>query len=410
MRKVSRFACISTLGLICVAPDALATTDPPTPLDARAAGMGSTAVSHVHNGAAVYHNVAALHEVKKLAITAGIATSRIGLTAPMDGPNTSVDSDSSFVPLYLIGAAYRVSDQVVLGLASYATGGFGAEYTTTNPGVSKLTLGALEISPAVEFSLTKNFALGAGYRITYVMQSAEARVPVFDAMGVPTGMFAASTAELSGFNFAGLHVGAYYRPSEMVRLGLAYRSKVNTHLEGETTTPLGPLDTESDFAFPHGFKLGAAFDAVPEKLLLALELRYLLHGEANEEIVTEYPAAPMLNRTDTLGWKDSVSAGVGLEFHATEMMPLRAGYMASTSATPGDRPGAFFPPPGLLHSIHAGAGVELESLAIDLGGYYALGGADVTSVAAVAPPAAPPPVGRYEFSTLAISLSATYRM
>ena len=53
---------------------AFATTDPPPLYDARGVGMGSTGVAHTHNAAAMFHNVAALHEVQTFTVTANFAS------------------------------------------------------------------------------------------------------------------------------------------------------------------------------------------------------------------------------------------------------------------------------------------------------------------------------------------------
>src|SRR5262245_34004004 len=98
-----------------------ATTEPPSPHDARSVGMGSTGVASTHNGAAMFHNVAALHEVEKLAITLSASPTKIDQSSPLTGPDSEVDADSTWIPLFLVGAALRVHERVVVGLAAYAT-------------------------------------------------------------------------------------------------------------------------------------------------------------------------------------------------------------------------------------------------------------------------------------------------
>ncbi|HEX6275791.1 MAG TPA: hypothetical protein VFZ53_22270, partial [Polyangiaceae bacterium] len=81
----------------------------------------------------------------------------------------------------------------------------------------------------------------------------------------------------------------------------------------------------------------------------------------------------------------------------------RLGYSFSTSATPEETAGIFVTPPGTVHGIHAGAGLELENWAFDLGGAYAFVGSDVDS-------STQGPPGRYDFNVLILSLGATFRM
>jgi long-subunit fatty acid transport protein len=396
-RRTSLAGWLTLVAMAGLAQNALATTDPPTVHDARAMAMGSTAVAHVHNGAAVYHNVAALHEVETVALTANFALVHVGQSAPVEGPNTSLDSEAAIVPQFLIGGAYRVTEQMVLGLAAYTTAGFGAEYKSSAPGFSKLQLGALEVSPALEYSLTKQFALGVGYRISHLMEKSTVHIPVMTPMGVA---IVDVTSDLSGTSFAGFHVGAYYRPTPALKLGLAYRSKTTTTLKGKATVMGQDQDQSFDFSFPHAFRLGAAYEAIPNKFSIAVETRYLLHAESNKEIVTTTGGQ---TTTQPTNWKNSFSVGLGFEYFVAENVPLRAGYMLTTSATADDRPAPFFPPPGLLHSVHAGFGLRFGSVDLDAAAYYAFGRSDVQNPA---PMSAFP--GRYTLDTLAGGVSVTY--
>jgi long-chain fatty acid transport protein len=286
-----------------------------------------------------------------------------------------------------------VHERVVVGLAAYATGGLGAEYDTP-AGDMKLTLGALEFSPGVAVGITDKLSLGLGYRVTYMMQNLE--------MPAIPNVAPASKLDLDGTNFLGVHVGIYYRPIESLKLGLAYRSKVNAELEGEMEAAGQKLDASSEFAFPHGFRIGAAFEAIPETLTLAFDVRYLLHSEANEKSVIEVPPGPPLEQD--LDWEDSINVGIGAEYNVTPMVPVRAGYGLTTSATPEDKAGPFFVPPGTLHSVHLGAGLNFEKLDFDVGAYHSWGAKDVD---ASTTPGAPTP-GRYSLKNYVIAASLTY--
>jgi long-chain fatty acid transport protein len=376
---------------------ASATTDPPAVYDGRSVAMGGTGVAHIHNAAALYHNVASLHEVEQLTVTADISPTTTTLTAPVNGPGTSSDSVSSIVPLFLVGGAYRINDRIVIGLAAYATGGFGTKYELAGPGISKLQLGAFEISPGIAVALTKELSLGVGYRASYMMQQADAKMPA--PPPAPAGTLLDSKLDLSGTNFLGFDAGVYYRPIKPLRVGLSYRSKVTTDLSGTTKVAGQSIDTTSEFSFPHAFKIGGAYEIIDDTLLVAADVKYLLHAEANKETVIKTPVG---NTTQVLDWKDSISAGLGVEYVVNALIPVRAGYRLTTSATPKDRPGPFFTPPGVLHSVHAGVGLKLQHIDVDVGGLYAWGKEDAT---APKPPALP---GTYSMKTIMGAASVTY--
>jgi long-subunit fatty acid transport protein len=390
------------LGASAVTAKAAATTQPPTTEDARVLSMGSTAAAHAHNGAALYHNVALLHEVRRYVVTGSFAGLRVAQSAPVNGPGTSVDNDPSLVPLFLLGAGYRVHDRVVVGLGAFTTAGFGSEYDTTAPGPYRLALGSLEVSPAASFALRDDLSVGVGYRITYAFQELRARVPL--PPPAPTGSSANVVSDLSGFSWFGAHVGLYYRPIEPLKFGLAYRSKTTVALSGTTTTDGEEADTSQDFSFPHGIRLGAAYEALPRRLVVALDVRYLFHAEANDELVTKTGG---VETTQELDWKDSFFMGLGIEYFVTSIITARGGYSLTTSATPQDRPAPFFLPAGLLHAFHLGGGVKFENLglAVDLGGYYGFGSSEFEGP--FVPPDGPVP-GKYTVDTLTLALGVTY--
>src|SRR6185369_15435153 len=390
-------ACLTTL-VAAVAPSARATTEPPSNYDARSLAMGSTGVANTRSATAVYYNVGELAEVKTLTLTADIAPTLVALRGPANGPGSEVDSKNSVFPTFFLGAGYRLSDRVLLGLAAYAVGGFGTEYSSVAgpPGTPRgLSVGSFEVSPAVAFEASKQFSIGVGYRVSYVMETLKLALPT-----PPMGALVDGRASLSGASFLGAHVGWYYRPLSTLRLGLSYRSKTTTKVDGKLTVGSITDDWSSEFSFPHSFRLGGAYDIIPEKLTVAWDLRYLLYSESNKELVI-HSSQP--DQVQPLNWKNTFAAGAGLEYFASPMIPVRAGYVLTQSATPKDHAGLFFVPPGLIHSIHAGLGVRLPNLDLDLGGYYAFGDSDVSN-------SSNGPPGNYGMKTYVGSLSANYHM
>jgi long-chain fatty acid transport protein len=396
MRHHLRLVASAILSCLSTARTSHATTEPPSFFDARSVGMGSTGVAYIHNGSSLFHNVAAMEGIGSLAVTGVFGPAIPSLTTPARGPNTEVKSETNIAPVFLLGGAYRLSDKIVVGAGVFGTGGFGAEYA----GLGEVMLVTVEAAPGISYAITDQLAIGLEYRISYLMQHSEVPLdPTNPALG-------RAITDMSGLNFLGAHAGVFYRPNERLRFGLVYRSKVTTELTGETETPFGTVDVESEFSNPHHFKLGTAYEAIEKKLLLALDFRYLLHGEANKEIVirtTEGPPQPPV--VQRLDWENAFVAGLGAEYNVSDEVPLRLGYSLTKSATPTDGAGLFFLPPGLVHALHAGAGVRLTSLDIDLGGYYALGAEDVSPN-----PERPDVIpGRYELDIYAVALSVTFR-
>jgi long-chain fatty acid transport protein len=371
-----------------------ANLEPPAAYDARSVGMGSTGVAYAHNGSALYHNPAAMQGIEQGAITLAFSPFLPQLTTPLAGPNTEVKSQRSFFPMFLIGGAYRVNQQLTLGIAAFPTMGLGARYENVaamGGATLDAKLAAIEVAPGVAYALTDYLALGATYRMTYMSYALETPAPV------PTKI------DLSGWSFLGVQLGIFARASKTTRLGLTYRNKVPVTMSGKTDMPGQSIDSKLEFAAPHIFKLGVAQGLLDDRLLLALDFKLSLYHESSKELALKTDAgAPM--STQTLAWKNTMGVYAGGEYRlAPEGPAVRLGYGLAQSATPNAYAQPILPPPGLLHSLHAGVGISVSKVDVDLGGYYVFGGREIQ-------PQAPNAPGNYSMNGALFSVSATYRL
>ncbi|HEY6725585.1 MAG TPA: outer membrane protein transport protein [Polyangiaceae bacterium] len=380
-----------------------ATVEPPAVSDARSAALGSTGVAYSDSAAAVYHNPAALSGVERGLVTLSVSPFFPKLRAPIGG--TEEDSDRGFFPMFLAGGAYRLTDELVLGVAAYPVLGFGGEYSNLSAlGGESLSVAAatFEASPAVSYAITDRVSLGLGYRVTYMTQDVHQVTPAMGPGGDP--VLVASDVSLSGMNFLGVHAGVLAHVADGTRLGLTYRNKVTIDLEGEFESAGTELDASSEFAAPHTFKLGLAQELLDAQLMLAVDLKYALYAESSETTSTTIEG---IGTTETpLDWNNSLAAGLGVEYRLANDGPrLRLGYGATQSATSEDYPQPFLAPPGFIHSVHAGAGVQLSALELDLGGFYMWSGSEVEPAADSGAEA-----GEYAINAYVFAVSATYRM
>jgi len=386
---------------------ALANTEPPAAYDARSVALGGTGAAFVHNGASPFHNPAALEGIQKLSLTGVISPSAPSTTVPLNGPQTSVKSDASIFPLFLVGGAYRVTDRLVLGMAVFPSAGFGSVYKGVATPAGSVDLeqkvSVFEATPSLSFAITKQIAVGVAWRITHTSQSAEQLAPIPG----PTPTMGKLEVDMSGTSYAGAHFGLFARPTKTTRMGLTYRNRFTTHLEG-TVSMAGQSNSASmDLPMPHNFRFGVAQELFDKKLLLVAELKRSLYAEANKEFVTTIQT-PMGDQKMVipLDWRNTWTAGFGAEYWLSKSWAARIGYSAAQSATPESRPSYYLPAPALMHTLHAGAGLRLGEFDIDAGGFYSFGGKDLTP--AQTSPQDPNP-GRYESTFAMGSLSVTWR-
>jgi long-subunit fatty acid transport protein len=393
------------LGVVTYGAVAHANVELPPAIDARNTGMGSTGVATSDNGAALYHNPAGLSQIEQGAFTATFAPTFVRLEAPVVAPNQSEESNTKFVPGFLLGGGYRINEQLVLGLGLFPRPGVAATYD--DPAVlggQKLELDVvlMEVAPGLSYSITDAVALGLTYRVTYRKQSLTQPLPTGDPAAPPSSM----NMELSGIDFLGVQLGALVRAAAQTRIGLTYRNKVSVPVDGTLQLAGNELDVESELSSPHTFKLGLAQVLLDEQLTLALDVHYMLYEESNkEQVITQtLPSGSEVEIARTLDWKNTLSLHLGAEYRlAPDGLALRGGYTLAQSATSEDHPQAILPPPANMHAFHAGAGVTVASLDLDLGGYWAEGSTNVAAPAGALP-------GKYGIGVGVVSGSVTYRL
>ena len=399
------------LALVLFGVGAGATTEPPAAYDARSVAMGGSGVAHVHNGAAIYHNPAALEGMEQGAFTAVFAPSKVTNTVPLNGPGTSVSSDASLFPMFFVGGGYRVHEDLVVGAAVYPSAGLGSVYEDVQTPAGPVDLNqmvmALDVVPAVSYAVSDAVAFGVGYRVSYLEQQAEQLAPMPGPPGQPPSM-AKAELDMSGWNFAGIHAGAFFRLGPSTRLGLTYRNKVTADLEGTLRAGGAESPASASFTTPHRFKVGVAQGALDDRLLVAADVRYSLYAESGKELVT-HVATPAGDQemVVTLNWQNVWIVNAGAEYRVVPSFAVRAGYTVGNTATTEARANYYMPPPAILQALHAGVGVTLGSLDLDAGAFYAFGGKDAEPKQDS--PAASNP-GRYETEFMSLALAATYRL
>jgi len=405
---------------------AFANTDINGLFDARSTGMGATGVAFIDSAAAIPINPAALDQIDKLALTLDgtmivSQPQRVYVVTHPDADGGTYQNyetirfDRTTAVLPFIGGAYRLHERVVVGAGVYPLVGSGTtnvyrpapELRPDLEVTNKSSTGLVEVGVPVSVRILDNLSVAAMWRATYLTTSSTSPLssPYIYTQGGPDPSYA--TTEVSGWNFGGLELGLLYRPVPSLRLGLTYRSKVVVRGTGDLSVAGMELPVTAPFANPHGFRVGAAFTALQERLLLAADFKYLLYGEAFKTIDTIIVrnGMEMTNSTPT-NWQNTISAHLGAEYAVLPILRVRAGYSLVQSATPKDYADARYAPPGFSHALTLGVGVAvLDSLSIDLAGVYI---AYETRVENKTPTNAGP--GLYGSNAAQIAASATFRL
>jgi long-chain fatty acid transport protein len=177
----------------------------------------------------------------------------------------------------------------------------------------------------------------------------------------------------------GYNVGVLLGPWRSLRLGLAYRSRIEVDVDGEATItgiapPLQPLfgggrfetDADTTLRFPEIYSIGLAWDPTP-RWTLAADFEWVRWSSLDRTFVDfekEVPAAGIVDGSTTLDWRDSSQVKVGAEFRPDEHVALRTGYAYIRSPVPGGtlEPGN---PDANSHNLTVGGGYKWERFWVD---------------------------------------------
>lgn len=377
--------------------------------DARSDGMGATGVAFLDSPGAIPMNPALLEQIEKMSVSLDLHI----LGSQAQAPQTVYHLDDAGRPyanwetirgkrnmayLPFLGAAFRLHDRIVFGVAAYPLLGQGAR-STYHPAPdqypnltasTKASIGLIEAGNALSIKILENLSVGLMWRISYLTQSVSTPVVppgapppagvLLDASDPDNPKTVALKQELSGLNLKGFQIGFMYRPIRNVRLGLSYRSKVEAKGQGDTTiSVLGrttKYDTHGSFINPHSIRAGAAVSTLNDRLLLAADFKYLFYAESGKYTIQtrqEEGGEKQVTRSPQF-LHDSWVVSLGTEYKATDLLALRTGYTILRSATNENYTrttgGA---PPGYSHIAAAGLGFAvLDSLSLDVSGAFTI--------------------------------------
>ena len=382
---------------------ALASANPePTAYDSRSIGMGLTGVTYLDRPAALVLNPANLEGINKLGFTFNFTGLFVNQRAPVQGPNTRVNSGVGFGPLPSGFIAGRIAPRVVFAGGIYIETGYGSSFSQvscldgdpvgpapsytpnndTSPGPGQCTVPEPEnldvtffvgeFAAGFSFKAHEKFILGLALRLPFSKQVADLHQNIGAATEIlPSPTYGRVKNNLGGVGVPSLRFGFTIKPHRKVRISAMYRMASKIKLTGTTETALiagaDPitLDAEADWFIPHAIAFGVSYQA-NSHLLLAFEGRLQFHsakssGNLNQTVSATDPNGVFPDTTITVpfGWENAWSAKIGFEYRFTkDVLALRLGANVAKGATSAVWAQYFTPPPAPpgLQTVTAGLG------------------------------------------------------
>jgi long-chain fatty acid transport protein len=242
--------------------------------------------------------------------------------------------DTGVVPN--LGAAWRLNDQLVLGLALNAPFNFTTRYdldSFTRYQALKSRLFNIDIQPTLAWRPVAGLTLGVGVDASYADATLSSALPNLSPL-LPDG---GSSLTGNGWNW-GWVAGLQAQPTPRLTIGATYRAGIKHKLDGRVTVTglAGPaaaanLDVPgvARFETPAIMTLGARWRAT-DRLTLNAQVQHF-DWSAFDAIRVSFAGQTQSTPQD---YVDTTSVAVGLDYALTPQWTLRAGVQNDPTPTP----------------------------------------------------------------------------
>ena len=333
----------------------------------KALAMGHTGVAVIESSELVFFNPAGLVYLEdKFNISAGVSGvfSNIAYQNAETGANARSDSPMA-TPLYLY-ASYKANDWLSFGLGVYTPYGSEVKYEDDWEGshlVNNIKLMAIYIQPTVSFKINDQLSVGGGP--IYVTGSVNFNRNLNRTLTDLDGNRANVEIDASGISSWGWVASTMFNFTDNLHLGATYRSKIvleaddgDATFENIPNSPLTPFQNTSIKAampMPAELTVGMSYNFMDDFTFAFDYNRAFWDAYKSLDIDFENPAIP--DSRNARNYKNSSIYRFGMQYDATEMFTIRAGYYFDESPV---REGYFAPETPRNDSNNFTAGVTVN--------------------------------------------------
>lgn len=341
--------------------------------------MGHTGVAVISSESVFFNPAAMVFSEDKFSVTAGVhgVLANIAYQDPSTGANERAKSLIG-TPFYFY-ASYQATDWLSVGLGVYTPYGSTVEYEKDWAGshlVNKIELQAIYVQPTISIKVNDNLSVGGGP--LYVNGSVNFNRNLNRTLTDLDGNRSNVTIDATGVTAWGWVASTMFKFTDNLRIGASYRSEMILEAEGGSATfenipnsPLTPFaDTSIDAAMPLPAELmvGMSYDFA-EKWLFAFDFNRTF-WDVYESLDIDFANPAIPDSKNPRNYKNSSSYRFGLQYEATKMFTLRAGYYFDESPV---REGYFAPetPRNESNNFTAGLTVNIgKNLQVDASFLY----------------------------------------
>lgn len=242
-----------------------------------------------------------------------------------EGPDAG---DLAFVPNFY----YKrdLTDNVKFGLGLNAPFGLKTEYDDKWMGrfqADKSEVKTININPSIAFKVNDQLSLGLG------VSAMRAEATLTRSVNLAPLGGAESSVKIKGDDWGfGFNLGAIYQATADTRFGVAYRSKVEQHLDGNSKSPFTGLNAnlnrtlnanvKADVTLPENFSV-SVFSKLDDKWGLMGDATWTRWSQFRELAV--YRDNGSLLTSTQEHWENTMRYSVGVNYRYSDTLKLRAG-------------------------------------------------------------------------------------
>jgi long-chain fatty acid transport protein len=197
--------------------------------DAAATSMGLAYTAQVQNPSAVLYNPAAINQLKGTQISWGgtMILSDASFREKSSGKRTDQDSHIFLLPTFF--ATKQLNERWSIGIGSFSPYGLTSNWPSDWEGRYLATFAQLRSffkNPVISCQLTEDLSIGGGINAVYS--------DVLQRKNIKITPWRDGQATFDGDDFGwGYNLGLLYRITDCLKFGIAYRSTVHMHYEGD---------------------------------------------------------------------------------------------------------------------------------------------------------------------------------